>query len=232
MRDRSARTALLALFCICFTACVHVGHQQEQPWQLFTLSPLPAPKAQQERVTRSPGPVQPVIGVGPIRLPGYLDQDQIVTRISPNHVTLSEKDRWAEPLRDNIAQVLAQNLSMLLQTDQVVLHPWSAQQRPAYQLEIDVMSFEIDSAGPADLTARWVLRDVASRQTIADKETRLTSSARGTSSELSVASLSKALGDFSIQIAKVIGQTVQHCTPQSGAGQRETGLLRSALPRP
>ncbi len=70
------------------------------------------------------------------------------------------------------------------------------------------------------------------RQTIAEKEARLTASAAGHSTEQSVASLSKALGDFSVEIAKVIGETVQHCIPQSGAEQRETGLLHSGSPRP
>ena len=148
--------------------CVHVGQQQDQPWRLFTLSPLPEPEAEQAASTSSPGPVQPRgIGVGPIHLPGYLDQDQIVTRISQNHVTLSDNDRWAEPLEDNIGHVLAQNLSMLLQNDRVILHPWPGQQRPTYQLEIEVLSFETDTAGTAHLAARWFLRDVASRQTIA-----------------------------------------------------------------
>ena len=121
---------------------------------------------------------------------------------------------------------------MLLPNDQVTRHPWPAQQRPTYQLEIDILSFDADTAGTAHLAARWFLRDVVSSQTIAKQEARLTASAAGMSTEQSVAALSRALGDFSIEIAKVICETVQHCIPQSGTGQRETGLLRSESPRP
>jgi uncharacterized protein len=153
--------------------------------------------------------VQSAIGVGPIHLPGYLDQDQIVTRISENRVTLSENDRWAGPLQDNIAQVLAHNLSILLRTDRVILHPWPAQQRPNDQLEIDVLNFETDTARTAHLVVRWFLRDVASGQTIAQKEAHLTATAAGNSTEQSVASLSKALGDFSVAIASMIRETTQ-----------------------
>jgi uncharacterized lipoprotein YmbA len=217
MRIPSARPMLLTLACLCAMACVRVGQQQVQPWRLFSLTPLPEPEAQPVASTGSPGPMQAAIGVGPIRLPGYLDQDQLVTRISQNSITLSDNDRWAEPLEDNISQVLGHNLSILLRTDRVVLHPWSAQQRPTYQVEIDVLNFEPDTAGTAHLAARWLLRDVASRQTIAEKETRLTDSAGGGSTEQSVASLSQALGDFSVEIAKVIG---------------ETELLTSRPPRP
>jgi uncharacterized protein len=176
----STRPALMALACLCFTGCVHVGQQQQQPWRLFTLSPLPEPGAEQAATTNSPEATQPTAGLGPIHLPGYLDQDQIVTRISQNAVSLSDDDRWAESLEDNIDQVLAHNLSALLRTDRVRLHSWPARERPIYQLEIDVLSFETDTAGTAYLAARWFLRDVASRQTMAEKETRLSVSRAGT----------------------------------------------------
>ena len=229
MRGPSARPMLLGLACICAMACVRVGQQQNHPWRLFTLRPLSETEAEQAAATSSPGPVQSAIGVGPIHLPGYLDQDQVVTRMSQNRVTLSETDRWAEPLENNIAQVLAQNLSMLLQTDQVILHPWPAQQRPTYQLEIDVLSFETDTAGTAHLAARWFLHEVTSRQTIAEREIRLTASGAGISTEQSVASLSKALGEFSVGIANAVREFVHSYSTQStvGAGNRTSPTARS-----
>jgi uncharacterized lipoprotein YmbA len=211
MRGPFRRLRLLALACLCFAGCVHVGQQQESPWRLFTLSPLPATEAAQRAVPSAPQQVECVIGLDPIDLPGYLDQDQLVTRISRNHVALSDNERWAEPLGDNMAQVLSQNLSMLLQPDRVILYPWSGQQWPNYQLEIDVLSFEIDTAGTARLGARWFLRAGARRQLIAEKESRLSALATGSSSEQSVAGLSRVLSDFSVEVAGVIGETVQHC---------------------
>lgn len=221
MRGGSARSVFLALACIGLTGCVHVGQQQQQPWRLFTLSPLAAPGAEQTATTNSPGPARPAVGLGPIQLPGYLDQDQIVTRISPNRVTLSGDDRWAEPLEDDIGQMLAHNLSVLLR-ERVSRQPWPARERPIYQLDVNVLSFETDTAGTAHLIARWSLRDIASRQTIAEKETRLTASGAGTSTEQSVASLSKALGDFSVAMANVIRELVHsyRTQPTVGAGNR------------
>jgi uncharacterized lipoprotein YmbA len=223
MRSPSARLMLLGLACVSALACVQVGQQQVQPWRLFSLTPLPEPEDEQAASTRSPGPVQGSIGVGPVHLPGYLDQDQIVTRISQNRFTLSDDNRWAEPLEDNMGHVLAQNLSMLLQNDQVSLNRWPGRQRPIYQLEIDVLSFETDTAGRAQLVARWFLRDVARGRTIAHKEAHLNATAAGTSSERPVASLSKALGDLSVGIAEVIREFVQPNTTQSAVGAK-TGL--------
>ena len=196
----------LGLVGLCVAACVHVAHEAERPWKLFTLSPLPG--AEPAESTGSPGPAEPVIGIGPVHLPGYLDQDQIVTRVSQNRFFLSDGDRWAEPLEDNISHVLAQNLTLLLQTDRVILHPWPAQQRPAWQLDTEILNFETDTAGTAQLAARWSLRDLDRRETVLEQETRLTAAAGGASTDQSVASLSRALGDFSVEIANQIRKLV------------------------
>ena len=201
MRGLFARRMFLGLACICVAACVR---QQRNPWRLFTLSALP--RAEQTATNGSQGQVL-AIAVGPIHLPEYLDQDQIVNRISQNRFALSENDRWAEPLAHNVANVLAENLSMLLQTDEVTVRPWPGPQRPSHQLEIEVLRFETDTTGTAHLTARYFLRDVATGQTIATKEARLTATATDRSTEQSVASMSKTLGDFSVEIANVIRES-------------------------
>jgi uncharacterized protein len=207
MRGLSVRRMFLGLACICIAACVR---QQRNPWRLFTLSALP--RAEQTATNGSPGQVL-TIGVGPIHLPEYLDQDQIVNRISQNRFALSENDRWAEPLADNVANVLVENLSMLLQNDEAAVYPWPGRQRPSHQLEVEVVRFETDTTGTAYLTARYFLRDVANGQTIATNETRLTATATDRSTEQSVALLSKALGDFSVGIAKMIRERLEAGVP-------------------
>ena len=74
-------------------------------------------------------------------------------------------------------------MAMLLQTDEVTVHPWPGRQRPSHQLEIEVLRFETDTTGTAHLAARYFLRDVASGQTIATKEARLTATATDRSTE-------------------------------------------------
>ena len=228
MRGPSARPMLLGLACVSFMACVRVGQQQAHPWRLFSLTTIAEPEAEQAGAA-SPIPVQAAIGVGPVHLPGYLDQDQIVTRISQHRVSLSENDRWAEPLEDNIGHVLAQNLSMLLQTDGITAHPWPGQQRPTYQLEIDILSFDTDTAGKAHLAARWFLHEDKSRQTIAEREIRLTASGAGISTEQSVASLSKALGAFSVAIANTVRELVHSYSTQSTVGAGKQDVINRAV---
>jgi uncharacterized lipoprotein YmbA len=208
MRGPSARLIVLALASLCVAACIR---PQQNPWRFYTLSALP--RAEQTVTNGSTGQLPRAIGVGPIHLPEYLDQDEIVHRISQNRLALSDNDRWAEPLADNVANVLAENLSMLLQTVDVTVRRWPDPQRPSHQLEIEVLRFEADTTGTAHLDARYFLRDVASGQTIATKEARLTATATDHSTEQSVALLSKALGDFSVGIADVIREYVKVSVP-------------------
>jgi uncharacterized lipoprotein YmbA len=215
MRRPFARPMFLALACICISACVG---RQRTPWRLFTLSALP--RAEQTATNGSSGRVQLAIGVGPIHLPGYLDQDQIVSRVSRNRFALSENDRWAEPLADNVANVLVENLSMLLQNDEAAVYPWPGRQRPSHQLEVEVLRFETDTTGTAYLAARYFLRDVANGRTIATKEARLTVTATDRSTEQSVALLSKALGNFSVGIANVIREHLEAGIPAASDSLR------------
>jgi uncharacterized protein len=206
----------LGLALACATGCIHVGPRVDEPWRLYALSPMP-PGDDAAANGSSRSPARRSLGVGPIHLPGYLDQDQIVTRISPNRLTLSDDARWIEPLYLGMGRVLAENLSQLLQAEQVTVRAWPARERPVYQLEVDVLSFETDTSGMAQLAARWYLRDVASGGLMAERQVRLTASAPASSSEHTVAALSQALGDFSREIAGAIGESLRTVTSGSRA---------------
>ena len=76
-------------------------------------------------------PIQPLahlsgigLGVGPIRMPLYLDRSDIVTRGSSNQVEIADFAQWAGPLQENFSRVLAENLSVLLATDKVGIFPF------------------------------------------------------------------------------------------------------------
>ena len=120
--------------------------------------------------------------------------------MSENRLDVAENDRWAEPLGDNLGRILVQNLSALLGTDKVSLYPWPSDLRPTHQVEIEVLRFEPDSARSAELTARWILRDVSTRAILSVKESELTEPLKGPSTEESVAALSELLGKLSCEI--------------------------------
>src|SRR4029453_9869228 len=99
------------------------------------------------------------LGVGPVTVPPYLDRPQLVTRTSRAKLALADFDQWAGPLADTIARVLAENLSLLLPTERVVLYPWSRALDPDYQITVEVLQFDRGPGGEVVLAARWSLLD-------------------------------------------------------------------------
>ena len=95
------------------------------------------------------------IGVGPVKLPQYLDRPQIVTRLSRNELQLAEFHQWAEPLGRNFSRVLAENLSLLSPTDRVVVFPWNHSTAVDFQVTVEILRFETRVGRESALTARW-----------------------------------------------------------------------------
>ena len=102
-----------------------------------------------------------VIGIGPIRLPERLDRQQIITRMDANRLHLSDSHRWIEPLAKNISQVLRENLSKLLETEQFRHYPWSKTATVDLQLIVDVVRFEGEGYEVANLETIWSIQDGA-----------------------------------------------------------------------
>src|SRR5262245_39853519 len=63
------------------------------------------------------------VEVGPVSIPAAVDRPQFVIQVSPNRIAIDEFDRWAGPLDENIARVVAGNLSILLGTPLVARAP-------------------------------------------------------------------------------------------------------------
>ena len=186
--------ALLAAGCGSFSA-------KPDPSRFFTLSAL----AQTENAVPKAGGAPGIsLGIGPITLPGYLDRQEIVVRVAQNQINLSENDRWAEPLDENFTRVLAQNLAAILGAERVAVYPWPIDKRPLYQVEIDVLRFEADTAQEVQLSARWSVRNTGKKDAPRYRETRLSRPAKSRSMDAAVAALSDALGDFSREIAEAI----------------------------
>ena len=99
------------------------------------------------------------VGLGPVELPDVLDRPQIVTRPDPNRVDLAEFDRWGGDLGKDLSRVLAQNLMERLNTDAVLLYPWSSSRRPDFEVSIQFFRFDGELGKRAELEGVWRLSD-------------------------------------------------------------------------
>ena len=191
----AAVLSVLLLGCGTFSA-------KPDPSRFFTLSALPQPE--QDAANRPAASAGLSLGIGPVSLPGYLDRQEIVTRIAPNQINLSENDRWAEPLDENFARVVSQNIAAVLRAERIQGYPWPVDRKPLYQVEIEVLRFEADAAQQVQLAARWVVRNTSQKDAVRYHETRLSRAAKDRSTEAAVAALSEVLADLSREIAGVV----------------------------
>ncbi len=128
----------------------------------------------------------------------------MVTRSSPNRVDLSEIDRWAEPLDKNFVSVLGQNLMILLGAH-VTTFPWYRPTTLDYQITVDVTRFDTDTKGTAQIIGRWEIKDPNTGEVLKSGEINITDPAR--SGESRASTLSRALGDLSVQLADAVRAT-------------------------
>ena len=100
-----------------------------------------------------------VIGIGPVRLQEYLDRPQLITRTGVTRLHLADRHRWAEPLADNIAWVVRDNLARLLSNEHLLLFPWERTAPVAYQISLEILHCEGAQDGSAQLEVLWTILD-------------------------------------------------------------------------
>jgi uncharacterized lipoprotein YmbA len=138
------------------------GCSSSQRVEFYTLNPLTDVQAK----ANSPATDQKLtIGVGPVEIPEILDRPQIVTRSGPNKLNVDEFHRWASRIDESFAQVLAQNISLLLATDQVAVYPWNADFKPRYRIALKISYFEGQWGKDVLLEATWSVSSRQSQQT-------------------------------------------------------------------
>jgi uncharacterized lipoprotein YmbA len=150
MRDRFfQQISLLVLFIVVLLAGCG---GKSTPVEFYTLT-SPGDMTQNAKPADTAQTI--AIGIGPVDIPKILDRPQIVTRSGPNKLKVDEFHRWAGPLQADIAKVLAQNISFLLSTEQVVVYPWEAGFKPHYRIMVDIRSFEGQLGENVILEAVW-----------------------------------------------------------------------------
>jgi uncharacterized lipoprotein YmbA len=170
-------------------------------------------KAGADGAANNPGAEQISLGVGPVRIPGYLDRDELVTRAAENRFDVSQNDRWIEPLEENVSRVLAQNLYTLLKSERLVRYPWPNSRRVTHQVEVEVLRFEPNSSREAELSARWAVIDTATKQSLANKTSFIKRPVKNDAKEAAVDALSEALADLSREIAEAVRAVAQQQRP-------------------
>ena len=135
--------AALATLVILATGC-----GSTPPARFYTLGAVPGPAA---------GPSELSVAVGPVTVPAAVERPQIVVSTGPNQVRLDEFNRWAAPLSNNIARVVAENLVAMLGTPRVTISPQTLSAGVDYRAVIEVQRFDSALGEAATMDAVWTV---------------------------------------------------------------------------
>jgi uncharacterized lipoprotein YmbA len=205
MMHRSSRlwltSALLAGgLCACATS---------PPSKFYLLTPLPAaesPASTERRADR------PALGVGPVKLPAYLDRSEIVTRTGTNSLKLADFDRWGEPVADTFMRALAANLALLLNTKHVSMFPWPQYVPVDYQVVVEADRFDVGPDRLAVLVARWYVLSGQEGKVLRSGSTVITEPA----STVAYADIAAAMSSAVAELAREIASSMKALPAQPG----------------
>ncbi len=198
MRD-SAALSVVSVFAIAALLAL-AGCAGNAPSRFYFLSPLPEAGGPSGAST----PDRDVaVGIGPVRLPEYLQRAQIVTRTGPNEFQLSEFNQWAGPLEAEFSRVLAENLSVLLPTYRVAVFPWARPYPAQYRVQVTVVRFEADASGEVGLVARWGILGKDGKDVL-HTQSSLRETGGRQDYQATVAAMSRALAGLSREIATAL----------------------------
>jgi uncharacterized lipoprotein YmbA len=185
---------------ITLLATAAIGCGTTAPARFYTLDATAVPNG-------AP-PVSTAIMVGPVSIPAAVDRPEFVIQTAPNRVDVDEFNRWAAPLGEAIAQVVAGDLVKLLGTPNVAAAPL-ANFDPAYRVTIDVQRFDSVPGQAALLEAMWTVRRTAGGETRSGRTTA-SEAVQGDSYDALAAAHSRALAKMSSEIATAIRAEAEH----------------------
>jgi uncharacterized lipoprotein YmbA len=172
-----------------------------KPTDFYVLNSLYSSEAEAKVIARLK---DTAIAVGPIRLPQLLDRPQIVTRTNPNKIRMVEFSQWSEPLRVNFARVLAENLTILLDSEQIIIFPFLKEALFDYQVTVEVTRFDGNFADGAQMRTSWTIWGPKRRQVLLNKYSRFKEPVSSDDIEALVAAKSRIIADLSKEIAQAI----------------------------
>ena len=174
---------------------------RSQSPRFYTLSPLIEDKA----MAKSDTPARDTrIGIGPIKLADYLDHSKLVTRSGDNRLVKAEFDLWAGAFKDNLTNVLAENIGLLVPTERIYLYPWRLSEPMDYQIILDVVRFDGDLGKDAWLVARWSIIGGKEKEVLEVGRSSIREPVNGSGYDALVTAQSRALAKLSHEIVEAI----------------------------
>jgi uncharacterized lipoprotein YmbA len=160
------------------------------------------------------------LGLGPVKIPGYLDTQNIVRSDANGSIRYLPDAFWAEPLGDSFTRALLYRTGTRIGTAHVTPFPWYSTTRVDWKVPVDVLRFEATSDGRVVLVARWTVQRTKDGAVVAGAESVLEEAA-GADPALVVDALSRCVDRLADAIAAaVVKAAAPRATGDSGSSSR------------
>jgi hypothetical protein len=173
--------------------------------QYYVLKALAEPALQKTAVKEN---FAPSIGVGPVKIAGYLERPELVASGGGFQLQNQVSQRWAEPVDTAITRVVSDNLARLTAAQQVHSFPWRRDSQPQLVLRLQVLSLDINASAEAELRVVWQLAENAAGATIASGVDSFTQPAG-----LGAAQQAEAYSQLLLQLSHAVASAISRWQP-------------------
>ncbi len=150
----------------------------------------------------NPSKSAPSVTVANITLPELVDRPQLVERVAGNRVEILETHRWAEPLKNGISRLLAENLAGRLGSNLVTTYTQNTGGEADYKVVVDIRRFE-SMGTTVSVEAFWSIRRTV-KGTLNSGRTQISESRNGAGYDALLAAYNRAIASVGNDIAKAI----------------------------
>jgi uncharacterized lipoprotein YmbA len=200
MNDSIHLKAAAALaISLCLTAC-----GSSPPSHFYRLTPASAAIGASQ---------QPALGIGPVRIPEFLDRSALVFSGEANRLQVAGTELWAEPLADGVQRVVGMNVAQLVGSDNLSYFPWDPRHAPQYGIRINVLDLDAD-AQRATLVADWELYRPGDGATVRKRISTFTHALAG--QPLAASELPAAYSALLLQLSETIAAAIREDQQQPG----------------
>lgn len=206
MTIRVVRGAACALAVVLAAGCAGILQAEPDKSHYFVLS-------SEGSAATKPGTRSDLwLGLGPVKIPGYLDTQNIVRSDGNGSIRYLPDAFWAESLVDSFTRALLYRTGTRIGTTHVTPFPWYSTTRVDWKVPVDVLRFEATSDGRVVLVARWTVQRTKDGTVVAGAESVLEEPA-GDDPALVVDALSRCVDRLADAIAAAV---VKAAPPRGG----------------
>lgn len=190
-------TVIVCLSAICLlTGCVSVSNSPAA--RFYKLRAI----EEREVVQKYNIPSDVIIGIGPVKIPEYLNRPQIVTVDEKGMLNFAQFERWGELLDLAIARTLDENLGVILEGENIQMYPWNVLMPVQYQVILDVIKLNSRLDKELVLAVQWSVMDLKNKNMAFTKRSVITPPILPQNYSGLTAALSSACATLSIEIAE------------------------------